>query len=154
MTAHTAIAHGRCMFILRMLLCNRGVNVLHSFSAMTQLQCIAPNSAHARLALPVVSQVRCRAVHQLSARDALCNCNSFLLSLICKLLTAQDQACSCTSVMPVMVLVLVMLVLDKHASCGAAQTCEHWSGQIVMLGLRAGCIRLAGGSVAAAISCI
>ena len=65
----------------------------------------------------------------------------------------QDQGCSCTSVMPVMVAVLVVLMLDKHANCSAAQTCEHWSRQVVMLRLCSQCMLLAGCSVAATVSC-
>ena len=60
--------------------------------------------------------------------------------------------CSSGSVMPVMVLVLVVLVLSKDADCSAAQSCERWPRQIVMLALHALCVLLVGGCIAAAVA--
>ena len=51
------------------------------------------------------------------------------------------------------VLVLVMLMLNKHASCKAAQGSKRWSCQAVMLFLWAGRVLLVAGCVAAR-SCI
>lgn len=54
--------------------------------------------------------------------------------------------------MPVMV-VLVVLVHSKCANCSAAQSCERWTCQVVMLALYTLCVLLVGRCVPAAISC-